>query len=221
MYVLPNATDVTTNSDGSITIQHGVYRCAGLRQTLDLPNNIGNSLTDPDAGQVYVNSVYSWTATVPATPTLGYVYPVPTSGAVPVYAVAIHPESSEIGWRESRAKIYTTSTTTQATLLAQGGRDDGIVFYVPSSAGSSTATMYHSEEAAVVAVQGWTMYTEYYFTSGSLSDRQSDSTPPSPAFQVLTTQLAGSVPLMWAQRPSSSRRWPRVARTRASCRRSR
>jgi tetrahydromethanopterin S-methyltransferase subunit B len=196
VYALPAAADLTTNSNGSITIRNGVYRCAGLRQTLDLPNNIGNSVTDPDAGQAYVNSIYSWTATVPATPTLGYVYLVPTSEAVPVYAVAIHPESAEVGWRESRAKIYTTSATTRSTLLSQGARDDGIVFYVPSSASSGTTTMYHSEEAMVVAGQGWTSYTEYYFTSGSLSGRQGDSTPPSSAFQILTTQVAGSVPLM-------------------------
>jgi hypothetical protein len=196
VYVLPAPSDVTVNANGSITIHNGVYRCAGLRQTLDLPNNIGNNVTSPDAGQAYVNSQYSWVASVPSSPTLGYVYVDPAAGAVPVYAVGVHPSSSEVGWRESRAKIYTSDAGTRATLLGQGGRDDGIVFYVPSVASSSTTTVYHSEEAMPVAGQNWTQYTEYYFTSAQLSARAGDTTPPAAAFQILTTQAAGTVPLM-------------------------
>ena len=195
VYVLPDSADVTNNASGSITIRNGVYRCAGLRQTLDLPNNTGNSLTAPDAGQEYQNGQYSFTADVPATPTLGYVYVVPTEGTVPVYAIGVHPTSNENGWRESRAKIYTTSGSTRSTLLSQGGRDDGVVFYVPSESASNTAAVYHSESAEVVAGQGWTQYSEYYFMGGAVSAHQSDSTPPSPAFQIFQTAQAGTVPL--------------------------
>ncbi|HXN33872.1 MAG TPA: hypothetical protein VN894_18510, partial [Polyangiaceae bacterium] len=110
VYPLPNPSDVTTNTDGSLTIKNAIYRCAGLRQSLDLPNNTSNNVNKPNAGQVYVNGMYSWGATVPAKPTLGYVYLTPASDRLPVYAVAVHPTAPENGWREARPKIYTTDS---------------------------------------------------------------------------------------------------------------
>jgi hypothetical protein len=198
VYPLPAPGDVTVNADGSLAIKNAIYRCAGLRQTYDLPNNTTNSLTAPDAGQVYenFNPQYSWTAAVPANPTLGYVYPAAGEGLLPVYAVGVHPSSTEVGWRESRPKIYTTSATLRATWLARGARDDGIVFYVPSSASATTETVYYSETAVPVGGQNWTQYTEYYFTKADLATHMSDSTPPTPAFQVLTAAAAGTKPLM-------------------------
>jgi hypothetical protein len=196
VYPLPAAGQVTVHADGSLTIPNAVYRCAGLRQALDLPNNVENSVMDPDAGQAYVNGQYSWTATVPATPTLGYVAVTPGSGLVPVYAIGVHPTAPEIGWRESRPKIYTTDATLRQTLLGQGGRDDGVVFYVPSAASSATETLYHSENAYVVAGQGWTAWTEYYFTSADLQARAQDSTPPAAAFPIFVAPATGLKPLM-------------------------
>src|SRR5947209_14507737 len=72
VYALPNASDIAANADGSLTIKNAIYRCAGLRQTFDLPNNVGNDLNSPDAGQIYENPnhQFSWQAEVPATPTL-------------------------------------------------------------------------------------------------------------------------------------------------------
>jgi len=194
VYPLPDPADVTKNSDGSITIKNGIYRCAGLRQAYDLPNNVGNSLSNPDAGQSYFNQ-YAWSANVPSSPTLGYVYPEATAGTVPVYAVAVHPYTDEVGWRETRPKIYTTEATLRATLLTQGGRDDGIVFYVPASSSSTTTAVYHSENAFVVAGQTLMEYNEYYFTSAQVSAHHGDSTPPAPAFQILTQQAPGTIPL--------------------------
>ena len=75
VYPLPSDADVTANANGSITIKNAVYRCAGLRQTDDLPNNTTNDVTN--TANVYINGQYSWKATVPSTPTLGYVYPEP------------------------------------------------------------------------------------------------------------------------------------------------
>jgi hypothetical protein len=194
VYPLPSDGDITANSDGSVTVKNAIYRCAGLRQTNDVPNGIQNNLTSPDAGQAYINNQYSWAVSVPDTPTLGYVYVDPGSGLVPVYAVGINPTAPEVGWREARPKVYTTDSTVRQTLLGSGGRDDGIVFYVPSAASSSTQTIYHSEGA--VPVQNWIQYTEYYFLAADQSMRAMDKTPPSPAFQVLTAAADGTQPLM-------------------------
>jgi hypothetical protein len=197
VYPLPSPGDVTVNADGSLTIKNAIYRCAGLRQTFDLPNNTSNSPSSPDAGQVYENgNQHSWTAQIPSSPTLGYVHVTSGPGLVPVYAVAVHPAAPEEGWRESRPKIYTTDASLRQSLLGMGGRDDGIVFYVPSSASSATQTLYHSETAIPVAGQNWTQYTEYYFTAADLASHASDSTPPAPAFQVLSAPAGGATPLM-------------------------
>src|SRR5580698_3592046 len=42
---LEQSSDITNNADGSLTIKNAIYRCAGLRQTFDLQNNL-----DPDGG---------------------------------------------------------------------------------------------------------------------------------------------------------------------------
>jgi hypothetical protein len=192
VYPLPSDADVTANANGSITIKNAVYRCAGLRQTDELPNNTTNDVAN--TANVYINGQYSWKATVPSTPTLGYVYPEPGMNLAPVYAVAVHPSSYEVGWRESRPKIYTTDMSVRQSLIAAGGRDDGIVFYVPSTASATTETVYHSETA--VPVQNWTQYSEYYFTSGDMASHMTDTTPPAPAFQILTATATGAQPLM-------------------------
>jgi hypothetical protein len=196
VYPLPNDSDVTANADRSVTIKNAVYRCAGIRQTFDMPNNIGNDVQHPDAGQVYAFGQYAWTAKVPTTPTVGYVYVSSASDRQPVYAVGVHPASNESGWRESRPKIYTTSATTRQTLISQGGRDDGIVFYVPAASGSSTTTIYHSEKATPIQGANWTQYGEYYFTSADMASHASDTTPPAAAFSVLTASAADTQPLM-------------------------
>jgi hypothetical protein len=196
VYALPNPSDVMTNADGSLTIKNAIYRCAGLRQSFDLPNNTSNSLNRPSAGQTYVNGTSSWGATVPSKPTLGYVFLTPASDRLAVYAIAIHATAPENGWRETRPKVYTTDSTQRQTLLAQGGRDDGIVFYVPSAASAATQTIYGSEAAQVVAGQGWMQYTDSYFGAADKASHAKDATPPAPAFQVLAAPASGAVPLM-------------------------
>jgi hypothetical protein len=199
VYPLPKDSDVTINADHSLTIAHAIYRCAGLRQTFDLPNGVSNPLgVVPDGGQTYenANQQFSWGAQIPANPTVGYVNVVPGTGLVPVYAVGIHPAGSEVGWQESRPKIYTTDSALRQTLLSAGGRDDGIVFYVPSAASASTTTIYHSETAASVGSTFPTEYAEYYFTSADMAAHASDTTPPAPAFQVWAVSAPGTQPLM-------------------------
>jgi hypothetical protein len=197
VYPLPSPGDVTVNPDGSLKIKNAIYRCAGLRQTFDLPNNTTNDLNHPDAGQLYenFNPQFSWTAQIPSNPTLGYVYISPGAGLVPVYAVGVHPSGWEVGWRESRGKIYTTDSAERTKLLANGGRDDGIVFYVPSAASSATQTIYHSETSAPVG-QNFIQYTEYYFAEADLSSHKGDTIPPVAAFQILSAAADGTQPLM-------------------------
>jgi hypothetical protein len=200
VYPLPNDGDVTVNGDGSVTIQNAIYRCAGLRQTFDLPNGLTNptGTDNPDGGQSYENTsnpIYSWAAQPLANPTLGYVYATAAPDRIPVYAVAIHPTSPELGWRESRPKIYTTDASERQTVIAQGGRDDGIAFYVPSEATATTQTIYHSETADAWSAT-YTQYTEYYFGSGDLSAHAGDATPPAAAFQVFAAEAPGTQPLM-------------------------
>jgi hypothetical protein len=206
VYPLPPADQITNNSDGSITIKNAIYRCAGMRQGWDLQNNFdadAGSLTYPTNGNPgaldLMNAPFNWTASVTANPTLGYVYTTSGSGLIPVYAVAGHPMQQELGFRESRAKIYTTDATKRQTLLGQGWRDDGIVFYVPSAASGQTQTVYGSEND-----QSWNCgaqcnsmrYSFFYFLDDEMSTHSKDSTPPAPAFEVLTSQATGTVPLM-------------------------
>lgn len=195
VYPLPDPSSVTVNADGSLTIPNTIYRCAGQRETFDMANNVDSNGTgcagyDYDGGLAFgPNAQCPWQATIPANPTLGYVYVVPGDGLVPVYAVGVYPTAPEVGWRESRPKIYTTDTTLQQQLLSQGGRDDGIVFYVPEAASSSTQPVYHSEDTIYQGI------AEYYFGEADVASHASDATPPAVAFQVLSATANGAVPL--------------------------
>jgi len=194
VYVLPADGEILSNPDNSITISNAVYRCAGLRQTLDLANGTTNPKPTTDVlrpnGNAYFNTPFGFTAKIPEKPTLGFVYVTPADGLSPVYAVGVHAADTELGWQETRPKIYTTDAAVRKMLLAAGGRDDGIVFYVPQAASSSTTTVFHSETVA------GNYYAEYYFTSADQAAHASDTTPPAPAFEVLTESASGTQPLM-------------------------
>jgi len=204
VYPLPNAADVTANADGSVTVKNAIYRCAGLRQTYDLENNLNSS----NSSLVTFNSPFNWQAQAGANPMLGYVYVTPGAGLAPVYAIAgyLGPAekggvTAELGWRESRFKIYTTDPSQRQTLLDQGWRDDGIVFYVPSTASSATQTVYSSQNVAPSsngAGDDYTQHLQYYFGAADQASHASDTTPPAPAFQVLTAAdtTAATQPLM-------------------------
>jgi hypothetical protein len=200
VYPLPSPGDVTPNADGSLTIKNAIYRCAGLRETYDLENNLNAS----NASLVTFNSPFNWQAQVGANPTLGYVYVSPAADRIPVYAVAGYPSppekggvSPELGWRESRFKIYTTDPNERQTLLAQNWRDDGIVFYVPATASSATQTVYSSQNV-VPSSNGagdvFTQHLQYYFLAADQSTHASDSMAPAPAFQVLAAPDTSAAP---------------------------
>jgi len=192
VYPLPNDEDITVNPDGSVSVRNAIYRCAGVRQTYDLPTN----RTSNDSDLVTASGQYSWAGEVSTDPTLGYVYVSPGADRVPVYAVAGYTTGGEVGWRESRLKVYTTDASERQTLLSQGWRDDGVVFYAPAAASNATSTVYASQTATVQPGQDWTQYAQYYFTSADLASHSGDTTPPAAAFQVLTAQAAETRPLM-------------------------
>ncbi len=202
VYPLPSDGDVTTNADGSVTVKNAIYRCAGVRQTFDVANNLNSDggLTPQSADGTglftYDGNGYAWRTQVPASPTLGYVYVTPGAGRVPVYALAGYTLERELGWSASRVKVYTTDASQRMTLIANRWRDDGIVFYVPSAASASTATVYSSQTARPQAGKTYTQYVQYYFTAADMAAHAKDTTPPAPAFQVLGAAAAGTQPLM-------------------------
>ena len=100
----------------------------------------------------------------------------------------------EAGWRESRAKVYTTDDAERQQLLGQSGRDDGVVFYVPKTASAATQTLYRS--ANVTPIQDWMQHNQYYFLNADMTKHTSDGTPPAPAFEVLRDAADGTQPLM-------------------------
>jgi hypothetical protein len=202
VYPLPSDGDVSVGSDGTVTVKNAVYRCAGLRQTYDVANNLNSDggltpqSSDGTGLFTYDGNGYAWKTEVPATPTLGYVYVTPAADRAPVYALAGYTLERELGWHESRLKVYTTDAAKRASLIAAQWRDDGIAFYVPATASSSTATIYSSAVAQPQAGKSYTQYVQYYFGAADMAMHATDTTPPAPAFQVLTSAADGTQPLM-------------------------
>ncbi len=190
VYPLPDDSQITKNADGSITIPNAIYRCSGDRQTYAV-----NRTASPGSANATLSTTFD---TDPAKNTLGYVYLEAGAGLLPVYALGAvkdEAEDDEVGWKESRLKIYTTDPAKRTQLLGESWRDDGIVFYVPSSASSSTQTVYSSQLTEIVAGQGWTRYHQYYYLGADKAAHAKDTTPPAPAFQVLTASAPGTAPL--------------------------
>ena len=197
IYVLPDDADITAYSDGTLTVKNAIYRCAGKRQTFDIKNNLNAN----DSALVISNN-YPIATEIDAKPennTLGYVYKKPAADRVAVYALANYAMDGEVGWLESRLKVYTTSPDDRQKMIGEGWRDDGIVFYVPAAAGSDTQTVFGSQTAEIVAGQGWTMRKQYYFIAAQASAHQGDTTPPAAAFEVRTTASEDTTPLMGVQ----------------------
>jgi hypothetical protein len=202
VYPLPADGDVTVNVDGSFNVKNAIYRCAGLRQSFDVANNLNSNggLTPQSADGTGLftsdGNGYAWKTQIPTTPTLGYVYTTAAPDRVPVFALAGYTLEYELGWSESRLKIYTTDATERQTLIASRWRDDGVVFYVPSAASDATATIYRSQTAEPQAGKSYTQHVQYYFGDADLATHAKDTTPPAPAFQVLKAAAAGTAPLM-------------------------
>ncbi len=95
-----------------MTVKNAIYRCAGVRQTFDVANNVNSDggltpqSSDGTGLFTYDGNGYAWKTEVPASPTLGYVYVTAGSSRVPVYALAGYTLERELGWSASRVKVY-------------------------------------------------------------------------------------------------------------------
>jgi hypothetical protein len=202
VYPLPADGDIAANADGSVTVKNAIYRCAGLRQTFDVANNVNSDggltpqSSDGTGLFTYDGNGYAWKTQLPANPTLGYVYVTPAAGRAPVHALAGYTLERELGWSASRLKVYTADASQRTTLVAAGWRDDGIAFYVPATAGPSTTTIYASQTAEPQAGKTYVQYVQYYFTAADMQTHAKDTTPPAPAFQVLSAAADATKPLM-------------------------
>jgi hypothetical protein len=193
VYTLPNPSDVSTSPDGHVYVENAVYRCAGDRQA---PLVVGDDTEQIPGGSVKTlvdgQNVGGYTRSL-AEATLGYVYPEPGEGRVPVYALGEpSPDSDNLcfsqRWNATRTKQYVTSTSTRDDLLRKGYRDDGIVFYVPSSASSSTRNVLRAVEPTSDDTGA-----RYYFAEGPESAARTGATV---AFPILRSETSGALPLM-------------------------
>jgi hypothetical protein len=192
VYPLPSDSDITVQSDGSIVVKNGTYRCAGTRET-PVPAVEDATALPGEAINSTVESTVGGYARTMADATLGYVYTQPGPGLVPVYALGESDPNADstcfyARWGASRTKDYTTSTAERTSKLADLARDDGIVFYVPATADSTTTQVYVDGEGA-----GSAYYQRYYFPAGAEAAMHPNKVA---AFPVLTAQAAGTQPLM-------------------------
>ncbi len=184
VYLAPKASDLI---DGGPAVRNGIYRCAGDREAPGVPTD-SEPQVPGGAVRAFVNYAVEGFSRTTNDATLGYVYPTPDSGRVPVYAMGDPGPDADNGcyfqrWRESRVKKYVTADAERASLLATGWRDDGIVFYAPASgAGTrnvSTAVVNNSRL--------------YFADDSSEAPARAGS---SPAFAVLVAPGMGTQPLM-------------------------
>jgi hypothetical protein len=194
IYPLPNDSDISTTADGHVVVHNGIYRCAGNRESpvpvIDkaqyIPSDGLNTQVDQETVGGYLRTL--------ANATVGYVYTQPAPGLVPVYAVGESNANADVGcyfarWGASRMKLYTTSESARAQLLATFGRDDGIAFYVPSAPDSTTTQIYVDEQGS----SSGTYHQRYYFPDGPEAAAHSSKQA---AFLARATQVTGTMPLM-------------------------
>jgi hypothetical protein len=193
VYPLPSDSDIQTGANGQVVVHNAIYRCAGDRESA-LPYSDNEPMIQSDAihTQVDQQMVGGYLRTL-ADATLGYVYPNPGPGLVPVYVLGESDPNADstcyfARWGASRVKKYTTSGSERTQLLAGLARDDGIAFYVPANADSTTTQIYYD------GGQGGMPYVaRYYFPAGPEADAHQSKAA---AFPVLTKQASGTLPLM-------------------------
>jgi hypothetical protein len=192
VYALPADGDINIQSDGSVVVSNGTYRCAGNRETptpqIDNGANPNGAGIDTEVNGQMIGGYMRTTADA----TLGYVYTQPGTGLVPVYELGESNSYSDNScywarWAASRVKKYTTSDAVRTQLLASLARDDGIAFYVPSAADSTTTQIYEDDVGQAPYV------TNYYIADGPEGMVHPTKQP---AFLARATQVAGTVPLM-------------------------
>jgi len=194
VYPLPRDEDITIGADGNVIVKNAIYRCAGNRETPSPtidggPENSGSAIRT----QVDKQTVGGYLRTLDDA-TLGYVYTQPGAGRVPVYAVGEPDPNADNStcffarWGASRTKMYLTSESERAKMLANFGRDDGIAFYVPAAADATTAQIYIDQDEAGTKYQ-----KRYYLSDGPEGNKHPNKKP---AFLALAQGGAGTQPLM-------------------------
>ena len=204
VYVLPSDAQIRQSSSGTITLQNAVYRCAGQRP------GVGISTPDVPGSTVYNNTFSSMVAgswegqgynRLDAEKLLGYVYKVPASDRVPVYAVGDPFEGygcyAGVA-EETRTRLYTVSLAERTAKIAAGWRDDGIVFYIPSQASAKTQRLLGADGyswqsdpvARVVYVEGSPEAVAHGPYTGAARDSGGQ-----PMFDVLRSAEAETYPL--------------------------
>lgn len=186
VYTLPRDADVTAGADGSVVVKNAYYRCAGMRQTHDLENNLNSG----DPLLKTLGAPYNWKAQIDADPMLGYVYLSTGDERTPVYQVAGYKVRQDGEWMESRFKIYTTDEKKRDELLAKNWRDDGVAFYVPSVASATTHTIYSAASESGAETKNH----QYYLTAAKLAEHEDETVTP--AFEVLNDAAEGTEPLL-------------------------
>jgi len=185
IYPLPDATNVSVDGTGFVTVANQTYRCAGDREApsapLDTADHAGSWVATRVAFEV---AGFSRTA---ADATLGHVFVEPGAGRLPVYAAGDDAPSADNecsnasgNWGATRVKTYTTSKAAYDQLVAQGFRDDGVAFYAPET---GLAVMTSKEGTS----------TLYYSSAAEIAARAADE--PAEAFRVLSAPADGTVPL--------------------------
>jgi hypothetical protein len=202
VYPLPADADIDTKSDPPV-IHNATYRCAGTMEKSSVSSDDGK--THPPANNIVqtlvTSAVLGYTRSMDEA-TLGYVYPEPGDGLVPVWALGNPAHEADAvcvwaGYESSRVKKYTSSKTDHDMLVAQGWRDDGIKFYVPAQAGATTQPVY----TAATKPDGAGFYGVFYFSSSKESTARASSNPTAADFVVLKSQAPKTQPLMrfWYQ----------------------
>ena len=184
---------VATGAAASIPTTNVIYRCAGKREAFPVALDTESDFNSAFAVHSRVNSAVLGFNRTTADATLGYVWPTAGDGRVAVYSLGDPSASGDTScffhrFNESRVKKYTTDASERATLIGQGWRDFGIAFYAVAS-GAGTVQVDMAQNAAISS-------DRLYFLDTSAEKAARSSFTVSSAFNIMTAQAVGSVPLM-------------------------
>lgn len=191
IYELPDPSRVHVETDGAVTVDDALYRCAGDRNTYPATPEGAEDTVGTWVHTTVEGTVAGTTRTL-AGASLGYVYLEPGPDRVPVYALGDPAPTADSAcgsgwWSTTRSKIYTTDEAERTRLLAQSWRDDGIAFYAPTSG----ASILHADDGA-----GEPEVQRLYYPSASAEAGERSGLSSSPAFFVSPTGGPGLHELM-------------------------
>lgn len=193
VFALPSDSGIKLGSDGSVIIPNAIYRCAGAYQTPEVQVEDRVLQSHGTAAKVASN-VNGYNRSLDEA-VLGYVYTSASAapGLVPVYVSGNPSVSADneyyVRYEASRDKIYSTSSSEHQARVARGWLDGGVAFYVHSQSSAET-------RAVLTNSSGDSFRARYYLNEGAELNFRKGGTAFSTAFHVLTSQAAGTMPLM-------------------------